>query len=197
MRLFALLLLMASGALASLIVTADPATSAAWPVNTSFEPGEVSQTIDPLGPFSGIPIQFRGWQNGGSQVSLNGNPCSNTNACLVFLYQLNFSVPTPIQSISFTGDAFNGATLQLLNSAQTVIASQLASTGNVGHTVTIIMPTPGAVGTSFSLRLFDASSAWTFVQSISVNTTPEPSTWLMMLAGLAIILAVRRRRLQL
>jgi hypothetical protein len=194
MRLFALFVVMAGAAMAGLVVTADPATSAAWPVGQSFEPGEVSQTIDPLGPFSNIPIQFRGWQQGGSQVSIDGNPCSNNDPCLVFFYHLNFSTPTAINSISFTGDAFNLATFELLNSGNAVIDSRSVSSGNVGHNVTYTLPTPGASGTSFSLKLFDDSTTWTFVNNISVNTTPEPATCSTVLASLGVIAWIRRRR---
>jgi len=70
--LCALTLTLIAGASGQPIVTADPATSAAYPVGSSFEPGEVSQTTDPLGPFSGIPIEFRGWGAGGSQVCIGG-----------------------------------------------------------------------------------------------------------------------------
>jgi len=86
----------------------------------------------------------------------------------VFLYDLNFSSPASISSISFTGDAFNGATFQLLDSSKTVIASLSVSSGNVGHNVTYTMQTPGASGTSFFLVLYDGSGAWTFVSDISV-----------------------------
>jgi hypothetical protein len=194
MRLFALFIIMAGAAMAGLIVTADPSTSAAWPVGTSFETGEVSATTDPLGPFSGTPIQFRGWQQGGSQVSIDGNPCSNSDPCLVFFYHLIFSTPTAINSISFTGDAFNLATFQLLNSTNTVIDSRSVSSGNVGHDVTYTLSTPGASGTEFSLKLFDDSTTWTFVNDISVNPTPEPATYSIVFAGLGVITWIHRRR---
>jgi len=149
------------------VITADPSTSAAWPVGTTFETGEVSTTTDPLGPFSGSPIEFRGWNQGGSQVSLNGQPCSNSNACLVFDYHVTFPSTVSVTSVSFTGDAFNGATFQALDSTNTVIASLSVSSGNVGHPVTYTMSTPAAVGTTFTLKLFDSSSAWTYVSDIS------------------------------
>lgn len=147
-------------------ITADASTSAAWPVGMSFD-NEVGTTTDPLGPFSGMAIQFRGWQQGGSQVSLNGQPCSNSNACLVFDYHVTFPSTVAITSLSFTGDAFNGATFQLLDSTNTVIASLSVSSGNVGHPVTYTMQTPNAVGTVFTLKLFSASSTWTFVSNIT------------------------------
>lgn len=194
LRPFALLLAVAGSGMAGLIITADPSTSAAYPVGTSFEPGEVSATTDPLGPFSDIPIQFKGYSNGGSQVSLHGGACSPGNPCEVFLYNLAFSTPTAINSIAFTGDAFNGAVFELLNSSNAVIDSLAVSSGNVGHDVTYTFLTPGAVGTSFGLELFDASTFWTFVNDIQVNPTPEPATCLMVLAGLGVLGWARRRR---
>jgi hypothetical protein len=194
MRLLVLFLTMAGAAMAGLVVTADPATSPAWPVGSSFESGEVSQTTDPLGPFSGIPIEFQGWASGGSQVSLDGNPCSYSDPCLVFLYDLNFSTQTLINSVSFTGDAFNDATFQLLDSGNNVIDSLSVNSGNVGQGVTYTMETPGASGTSFALALYDTSSVWTFISDISVNTTPEPATYSMVLASLGVIAWIQRRR---
>jgi hypothetical protein len=161
------------------VITADPSTSAAWPVGTTFETGEVGATTNPLGPFSGAPVEFRGWNQGGSQVSLNGQPCSNSNACLVFDYHVSYTSTVSVSSVSFTGDAFNGATFQLLDSTNTVIASLSVTSGNVGHPVTYTMSTPGAVGTTFTLKLFDSSSAWTYVSDITgvvaQNVTSEVS----------------------
>jgi hypothetical protein len=136
-------------------VTANPDTSPAWPVGTFFEPGEVAQTTDPLGPFSATPIQFRGWFQGGSQVTPDGKKCAvNFDPCLVFSYNLSFSTPTAINSITFTGDAFNGALFELLNSGNTVPDSLAVNSGNVGSPVTYTFLTPGVSGTSFTLDLF-------------------------------------------
>jgi hypothetical protein len=180
MKLFGLFLLTAISAMASFIVTA------------SFEPGEVGHTTDPLGPFSGIPIQFRGWQNGGSQVSLDGKPCSNQDACLVFLYDVNYSTPTSINSVSFTGDAFNGATFLLVNGSRVIGNS--VSTGNVGHPVTFTMSTPSITGTSFNVELFDSSSTWTYVSNISINSVPEPATTGLLGCAFALMAVVRFRK---
>ena len=184
---------MTAAGTAGLIVTADPSTSAAYPVGSSFEPGEVSATTDPLGPFSSIPIQFEGWNSGGSQVSIDGSPCSFSDACLVFLYDLNFSAPTGINSISFTGDAFNGATFQLLDLTRTVIYSLSVSSGNVGSDVTYTLNTRGALGTLFHVALYDNSSQWTFVSDIFVNTAPEPATYSTVLASLVLMAWIQQR----
>jgi hypothetical protein len=195
MRVVVLFVLMAGAAMANFIVTADPSTSPAWPVGTSFEPGEVSQTTDPLGPFSGTSIQFEGFDFGGSPVSLNGLPCSFTNACLVFNYDLNSGTPAALNSIVFTGDAFNGATFELLNSTGTTVLDSLSvSSGNVGHVVTYSFDTAGIVGTSFDLELFDTSSTWTYVSDIQINSTPEPQECLLLVIGLGLIVWVSHRR---
>jgi len=156
-------------------ITVDPSTSATWPVGRSFEPGEVAATTDPLGPFAGTPVEFRGWANGGSQVSLSGQPCSNNSAdaCLVFSYHISFATPTAVNNIAVTGDAFNGATFQLLDAANNVIATRSVSSGNVGHPVTYFLSSPGAVGTSFTFKLFDTSTTWTYVNNILINAGSE------------------------
>ena len=200
-RFFTAFGLLAGSAMAATMITADPSTSPAWPVGTFFEPGEVSQTTDPLGPLSGTAITFRGWQQGGSQVSLDGGPCSLTNSCLVFFYHVTFSDPVNLNSISFSGDAFNRATFQLLNSTGTVIDSLNVSTGNVGHSVTEVLNTPGATGTSFSVRLFDNSTTWTYVNNITGDVTsavPEPASYVAVFTGMCLIacLAWRKRQLQ-
>jgi len=59
--LFMLLVLMGTSAMADLIVTVPPSTVAAWPIGTGFEPGEVRETMNFLGPFSDTPIEIRGW----------------------------------------------------------------------------------------------------------------------------------------
>lgn len=186
---------MAGSAMAGLIVTANPATSAAYPVGTTFEgPGEVSETTNPVGPFSNTPVQFEGFNSGGSMITLTGT--GSCGACLVFSYNLAFSAPTTITSISFTGDAFNGATFALFNSSFVVIDSLSESSGNVGSPITYTMPTPGVSGTLFTLRLYDNSNTWTFVKDISVNTTPEPATDSMMLMALGVIFFAQWRRLR-
>jgi hypothetical protein len=146
------------------VITADPSTSATYPVGIGFFAGEAATTTDPLGPFSGNPVEFKGWGVGGSQVSLNGGPCG---ACLVFDYHVTFQSPVAITSLSFTGDAFNGATFQLLDSNNTVVSSLSVSSGNVGHPVTYTMLVPNVVGTVFSLKLFDGSGVWTYVSNIT------------------------------
>jgi uncharacterized protein (TIGR03382 family) len=193
MRALILFCALAGRAMAGLIVTADPSTSATYPANTTFD-GEKSQSADPLGPFSNVSVQFKGWNSGGSHESLDGNPCSGSNGCLVFDYLLTFSSPVNIQSITFTGDAFNGATFALFDVTNSHLFGDSVSTGNVGHPVSFTLDTPGAVGTSFSLQLFDTSTVWTYVSDIVINTTPEPATSTLVFAGLGVLGWATRRR---
>lgn len=154
-------------------------------------------TTNPVGPFSGMPVEFEGYDNGGSQVSLFGSGmCGSSpfNPCLVFSYDLTFSVPTTINSISFTGDAFNGAVFQLFNSSNDLLASLSESSGNVGSPVTYTMLTPGVSGTSFTLDLYDVSTFWTYVSDISVNATPEPASLGFLLPAAVLVCLVRRSR---
>ena len=194
MRLFTLFLALCGTAFAGLVITVDPATSATYAVGSSFEPGEVAATTDPLGPFSGQAVEFRGWMNGGSTTSVGGGGCSGANPCLVFLYDLMFSAPTTINSITFSGDAFNSAQFFLLNSSDVVIDTLSVSSGNVGHSVTETLMTPGATGTLFHLELFDDSTFWTFVDGIDVNTAPEPSTFATVFTALGAFGFLRKKR---
>ena len=52
--------------MADLIVTVPPSTVAAWPIGTSFEPGQVGETTNFLGPFSDTPIES---VDGGASVN--------------------------------------------------------------------------------------------------------------------------------
>ena len=193
MRALILFCALAGPAMASFIVTVDPSTSPTYPTNTTFD-GETSQSADPLAPFSDVSVQFKGWASGGSQESLNGNPCSFSNGCLVFDYLLTYSSPVDIQSITFTGDAFNGATFAVFDVTNSELFSSNVSTGNVGHPVSFTLDTPGAVGTSFSVQLFDTSTTWTYVSDIVINTTPEPATALLVVAGLSALGLTSRLR---
>ena len=80
MRPFALFIIMAGRAMASLIVTANPVggTNDTYPVGTSFFPGEVAATTNPLGPFSGIPIELERDGTGGSTVRITGSGSCET-----------------------------------------------------------------------------------------------------------------------
>jgi hypothetical protein len=193
---------MAGSAMAGLIVTANPVGGAndTYPVGTSFEPGEAAATTNPLGPFSGTPVEFEGYGTGGSMVTITGSGACTTPTgapsvpCLVFSYILTFSAPTAIGSISAAVDGTFGATFQLLNSSNSVIDSLSENSGNVGSPTTYTMPTPGAFGTSFTFDLYDNSCCWGYVTNISVSTAPEPATCSIMLVGLgAIVWALRRR----
>jgi hypothetical protein len=202
MRVFALFIIMAGTAMAGLIVTANPVggSNDTYPVGTSFFPGEVAATTNPLGPFSGIPIELEGYGTGGSTMTITGSGSCETMSgapsepCLVFSYILTFSAPTAINSISASVDGTYGATFQLLNSSHTVIDSLSENSGNVGSPTTYTMPTPGALGTSFTFDLYDNSCCWGYVSDISVSTTPEPATYFMVTMGLGAIVWTQRRR---
>jgi hypothetical protein len=60
--------------------------------------------------------------------------------------------------------------------------------------VSFTLDTPGAVGTSFSVQLFDTSTTWTYVSDIVINTTPEPATALLVVAGLSALGLTSRLR---
>jgi hypothetical protein len=177
-----------------LTVTVLPNSSGTYPVGTSFFSGEVAQTTNPIGPFSGQAVQFIGWNTpGGSHMSLNGGPCG---ACLVYQYELSFDQPVDLSSITFTGDAFNGSTFQLISPTLGLLDTAQFSSGNVGHPVSFIFNTPGATGTSFILDEFDFSTVWRYRSDIVVNASaaPEPGSAALIPGSLLLMLAYRKLR---
>lgn len=127
-------------------------------------------------------------------MTITGTGTCSTEPCLVFSYNLVFSTPTTITSISLSEDGSIVGTLQLLNSSDAVIDSISEGAGNVGTPTTYTMPTPGVSGTSFTLDLYDVSTHWVYISDISISTTPEPATCPLVLMGLGAIVWTQRRR---
>jgi len=173
-----------------LTVVAQAETSAAWPAGTEFH-GFVSQTADPLSPFSGQSIQFRGTETGGSSEALNG-------AGLIYRYLLSYSEPVTLSSVVVDGAAFNGpdSVLRLLDADQNVLFATPTFGGNTFQTITL--NTPGATGTSFFLDEFDTSIGWRYRSGITINAVPaavpEPSTMALVVLGVAGCFGVKIAR---
>ena len=81
-------------------VTALSETSATYPADTDFD-GFVSQSGDPIAPWSGTSVHFLGTDVGGSTEMLGGSS-------LVYRYRLEFDEIATLTSISVSGAAFNG-----------------------------------------------------------------------------------------
>jgi hypothetical protein len=167
------------------LTVADAGSSATYAAGTNKQ-GFVSQSADPLAPFSGLSVTFRGWMAGGSPVTLPGSP----NEYLVFRYQLDFDQPTPLFSIVLKGAAFNGAVFRLLDANQVELGrDSWPTSGNFFQTIVYSdMPFHGQ---RFYLEEYDRSSNWRYISDIEINTVPEPAT--LLLAGVSLLWAWLRR----
>jgi hypothetical protein len=150
-------------------VTTMPESSTTFAAGTNFS-GFVSQTNNPLGPFSGQPATFVGWQQtGGSAETLNG-------AHLVYRYKLQFNQQTSLASVTVSGAAFNGPNnvLRVLDANSNVLATLSTSGGNSYQTFVL---TVNQTGTVFYLDEFDTSTTWRYRDRITVNARAVlPST---------------------
>ena len=192
----AFLLNVAASAAPILTVTVDPTSSPTWPAGTTMG-GTVedftSASADPLAPFSGLSVHFRGYSSeaGGSTEPWPPTPWRY----LAVRYFLDFDEPVSIKSIGFKGAAFNGSLFRLLDAG----GGELWSVdhpvgGNIYQDFTYSMPT--IVGQSFRLEEWEGSSWWRFRQEITVDAVsqvPEPSSAFLFLSG-ALAVAARSRR---
>lgn len=170
-------------------------SSATWPAGQSMTGTGgiqfVSDSADPLAPFSGVSVHYRGYQFGGSSVMLPGNP---SGPYLVFRFQLDFSEPTPLYSILLEGAAFNGAVFRLLDENEVELGRDSWPVGgNIFQT--IVYEQLPFYGQRFFLEEYDWSTTWRYVSKIEVNTIPEPGAMTLLGSGLAgLYFAGRRRR---
>jgi hypothetical protein len=176
-----------------LYTVTDAGSSATYPAGTTFTPPSgvhfTSLSSDPLAPFSGISVNFRGHTVGGSQVTLPG---FTPDRFLVFRYQIDFPEPTALHSILFQGAAFNGAVFRLLDQDQNELGSdEWPISGNFFQSIAYTdLP---FYGQRFYLEEYDVSTFWRYVSDIELNTLPEPGSFALIGAGLLGMLLVRRR----
>lgn len=153
-------------------ITVEPESSPTWPAFTNWV-GFVSATDDPLGPFSGSSVHFRGWQYGGSGELLPGSPSSR----LVYRYKLEYPENVKIKSVKVQGAAFQGddpplvgpAAIRLLDSSKKVLSMVFTGSGNVFASYTL--NNSGPAGKVFYLDEFTTSTTWRYRSNISVTAT--------------------------
>jgi len=176
-----------------LFTVTDAGSSATWPAGQDITGTGgvhfISQSADPLAPFSGISVHFRGYTQGGSQVTLPGFTPARY---LVFRYQLDFPQPTALTSILIEGAAFNGAVFRLLDENQVELGHDSWPTGgNIFQSIAYTnLP---FYGQRFYLEEYDMSTYWRYASNIEINTIPEPASWALLGMGLAALLGAAHR----
>lgn len=124
--------------------------------------GFVSQSEDPLAPWSGTSVHFKGTNECSSPEMLGA-------ASLIYRYRLEFAEDTPLTSIAVSGAAFNGpdSVLRVLDEGMNVLGTLNTFGGNSFQTPYITLQ--GVEGKVFYVDEFDTSTTWRFRKSFIVN----------------------------
>jgi hypothetical protein len=132
--------------------------SPTYPAGTEFD-GFVSESRDPLAPFSETSVTFTG-------IAASGQP-------LVYRYRLDFDQPVVINHIVVAGAAWGGCevgdVIRLFDAQNVELGNILApSVGNTFQSVTLV-PTNPAVGSSFFLEEVQCDTEWRYRSRIAVD----------------------------
>ena len=113
-------------------------------------------TDDPLGPFSGQSVHFRGIFEGGiSQV---------------YRYRLDFAQEVKLDSIIFEGAAWLDDTISLLDDQGNVITTiDAAAPAGSNRFHRQILDASGITGRTFFLEEFNEDFTWRYRSNIEVN----------------------------
>jgi outer membrane protein assembly factor BamD (BamD/ComL family) len=132
-----------------------------YPIESDFE-GFVSKSDDPLAPWSGTSVSFRGTDQCANREMLG-------EASLIYRYRLEFDKVTKLNSIAVSGAAFNGpdSVLRVLDENMNVLGIVDTFGGNrfLTHAVTL----QGVKGRIFFIDEFDTSSSWRYRENFTVN----------------------------
>jgi CSLREA domain-containing protein len=132
-----------------------------YDVSTDID-GFVSQSDDPLAPWSGSSVHFKG-------TVLCGSVEKYGEASLIYRYRLEFEEVTQLTSVAVSGAAFNGPNnvLRVLDEDENVLGMTDTYGGNSFQTIYLTLQ--GVEGKVFYIDEFDTSSTWRFRQSITLN----------------------------
>jgi CSLREA domain-containing protein len=142
-------------------LTVMPETCPTYPTGTDFD-GFVSETDDPLKPWSGTSVHFKGTDECLGREKMG-------DASLIYRYKLEFAEVTQLTSVAVSGAAFNEPdnVLRVLDENKNVIGMAGTFGGNSYQSPYIILQ--GVEGRVFYIDEFDTSSTWRFRQSITIN----------------------------
>ncbi len=126
----------------------------------------VTESIDPLAPWSGESVTFKGTSDCPGSESLGV-------AKMIYRYKLEFAEVTQLTSVAVSGAAFNGPdnVLRVLDENMNVLGMTNTFGGNSFQT--IYLKLTDGVGKVFYVDEYDTSSTWRFRQSFVING-PEP-----------------------
>lgn len=150
--------------------TTMPESSGTYPAGFTAYNTITSQTADPLGPFRGQSVWFRGYLTSGSSEVVNG-------AHLVYRFQLPFNQPVSINSVTVTGtgDYYSGgnaAVLRLLDQNRSVLATLSTTNLPSGPISTYTLNGNGAQGQTFFIDEFDYSTNGRYRSQITIDASP-------------------------
>jgi CSLREA domain-containing protein len=124
--------------------------------------GYISQSDDPLAPWSGSSVHFKGTGECSSPEMLG-------EASLIYRYRLEFVENTQLTSVAVSGAAFNGPdnVLRVLDEGGEVVGMTNTYGGNSFQTPMVLLE--GVEGRVFYIDEFDTSSAWRYRESFTLN----------------------------
>ncbi len=153
------------------------AASARYPAGTSFtDLGETftSTTDDPLGPFSGQSVMYRGLNQGGDAQ--------------VYRYRLDFAQEVTLDSIVFEGAAWFNSSIHLLDEQDIQLKSIVSLPGGNSFQRHVLVAS-GITGRTFFLEETNGDTIWRYRSRIEVNavaSTPDNMAWLIPILNLLL-----------
>ena len=135
-----------------------------WP------PGEAAgaESIDPIAPFRGQSVSFRGFLDGGCDETLE-------DVHLMYRYRVDVPQPVLVEEISISGrgaQGNNASQIRLLDSNMSVLAS--VPTTRHDFTATTKFTVNRLIKDAFFLDQFDSCAHWHNVEAIEITVSNPP-----------------------